>query len=230
MVRGVVFPCRRTVRRELSQGVAPTMKNRLIQALVVGLAAAGLLLGAFPAQAASISWADPKGDATQVSAADGAPNDPAFDITKVSMSNDGGTLKWSADMPGITAGRPTLSTGYYMRFYFTHGGTTYSFRAGEEITGATSLLLSATATGSALLPCDKCLVKFNREAKNVALTVPVASLTKALKAQAGSPPLAGAEWTGLYVVAQRPISAPGAGGATLTADQADAPVGTSFAF
>jgi hypothetical protein len=213
------------------------MKNRLTLALVVGLAAAGLILGSLPAQAASLSWADPKGDATQVSVADGAPNDPAFDIIKVSMSNDGGTLKWSADIPGIAAGRPSLSTGYFFRFNFKHGESTYSFRVGEDLLGATSLLVSATATGSAALPCDKCVVKFNREAKNVALTVPIASLTRALKAQAGSPPLAGAEWTGLSVTAQRPIQAPAvpgatasASGATLTADQADAPVGTTFAF
>ena len=213
------------------------MKNRLIQALVVGSAAAGLLLGAFPAQAASISWADPKGDATQLGLADGGPNDPAFDITKVSMSNDGGTLKWSADIPGIAAGRPSLSTGYFFRFNFKHGESTYSFRVGEDLLGATSLGLAATTLGSAPLPCDKCVVKFNREAKNVALTVPIESLTKALKAQAGAPPLAGAEWTGLSVTAQRPIQAPavpgattGSTGATLTADQADAPVGTTFAF
>jgi len=146
------------------------------------------------------------------------------------MSNDGGTLKWSADIPGMTAGRPTLSTGYFMRFAFKHGDTAYWFRVGEDLTGAASLALSATATGSAALPCDKCVVKFNREAKNVALTVPIASLTRALKANAGSPPLAGAEWTGLFVIAQRPIFVPGAAGATLTADQAEAPVGTTFAF
>lgn len=209
------------------------MKNRALRALAIGLALGGFVLSsAMPANAASLTWKDPAGDATDAGVGAAVlPNDPAFDVTASTITNDGGNLEWSIDIPGMPAGRPTLSTGYNIRFAFTHDGVTYWFKAAEDAAGATTIALSATATGSANSPActAKCKLKFNREAKKVVVTIPLDALNEAIK-QAGGPPVTGGSWTALYVLVQRPIGAPGAGGVTLTADRTDAPTGAKLTF
>lgn len=207
------------------------MNIRSLRAVMLGLVLGGLVVGAaLPAQAASLSWDDAVGDATDAGVGAAVlPNDAAYDIAKVSLSNDGGQLNWSVAIPGLADGTPALSTGYNFRLAFTHDGGTYWFKVSEDVSGAQAFALSATATGSAALPCDKCVGKIDREAKAVVVAAPLASLDKALKA-AEAAPATGSEWSVIYVIAQRPISVPGAGGVTLTADQADAPEGAILAF
>lgn len=209
------------------------MKNRALRALAIGLALGGFVLSsAMPANAGSLTWKDPAGDATDAGAGAAVlPNDPAFDVTASTVSTDGGNLEWSIDIPGMPAGRPTLSTGYNIRFAFTHDGVTYWFKAAEDLSGATTIALSATATGSAnLAACTaKCKLKFNREAKKVVVTMPLDALDAALK-EAGGPPASGGSWSNIYVIVQRPIGAPVAGGVTLTADRTDPPAGAKLTF
>lgn len=200
------------------------MKNRSVRALLVGFTAIGLLLAAAPANAASLSWEDPEGDATGVAVADGPIHDPAFDITKVSMETVDGKLVWTAELPDMAAGRPTLSTGYYFRFAFTHAAVNYWFIVGEDPLGAQNFSLSATATGGAKMECKDCKAEINREAKAVIITAPLATLDADFK-KADAPKVSGSEWSKLYVIAQRRMVA-----ATLTADTADAPEGAIIQF
>ena len=211
------------------------MKNRVVRALLLGMALGGLVLGATPAQAASVSWEDPKDDAV----GPGLPNEPAYDITTVKMSNDGGNFTWELAVPGLADGTPTLSTGYNFRLTFIHGDTSYRFSISENILGEQSFSLSPT-TGPTPLPaaaleCEKCEGKIDRESKKVVVTAPLASLDKAF-ASVDGPPVAGQEWTGISVVSNRPFGIPNPGGAlpvsglVQASDTADPPEGTVLTF
>ena len=191
--------------------------SRRTRALLVGLTAVGVLLAASPANAGSLSWKDPAGDAKGLHFAEGPINDPAFDITEVSIGTGGGKLVWTAKLPDLKAGAPSLSSGYYFRFAFTHDGKTYWFITGNDLTGATNFSLAPTATGSAALPCKDCKGIINAKEKAVIIEAPLASLDAAFKSIKVAP-ASGAEWGTLYVTAQRRMVA-----ATLTADTATAP-------
>lgn len=202
--------------------------NRLskISRLVVGLLAAGLIAGAVggPANAGSLSWKDDAGDAVTLGLADGPVNDPAFDITDVSIATAGGKLVWSATVPELVEGSPELSTGYHFRFAFTHGGTTYWFQAGNDVTGAQTFSIGPTDNTLPRMECKDCKGTINAKEKTVVIEAPLASLDAGFKA-ASAAPATGSEWSALYVISQRRMVA-----ATLTADQADAPEGAVFTF
>lgn len=210
------------------------MKNPVLRAVLLGVALGGLIVGAAPAQAASVSWEDPKDDAV----GPGLPNEPAYDITTVKLSNDGGNFKWELAVPGLADGPPIPSTGYNFRMTFTHGDAAYRFSISENILGEQTFSLSpvasATPLPAAALECEKCEGKIDRETKKVVFTAPLASLDKAFKS-AGAPPVAGQEWTGFLVVSNRPFGIPNpaglpASGVVQPADPADAPEGTSLKF
>lgn len=205
--------------------------SRRTRALLVGLTALGVFLAASPANAASLSWKDKEGDAVGLGLADGPSNDPNFDITKVVIETVGDKLVWTAEIPKIAAGRPTLSTGYNFRFGFTHSAASYWFQVGENALGEVSFSLASTAVGSTAMECKDCKAKMNREKKAVVIEAPMASLDAAFK-KAGAPPVSGAEWSKLLVLAQRRVGAPAvtSSGATLTADTADAPEGAIIQF
>ncbi len=207
------------------------MKNRAVRALLVGFTAIGLLLAASPANAASLSWQDPEGDAKGLGLADGPADDPAFDIKKVTIETVGDKLVWLAEVPKMPAGRPTLSTGYNFRFGFTHSAANYWFQVGENALGEVTFSLAPTAVGAAAMECKDCKAKMNRERKAVAIEAPMASLDAAFK-KAGASPVSGAEWSKLFVIAQRRVGSPAVvnSGATLTADTADAPEGSIIQF
>ena len=211
------------------------MKNRVLRALLLGAAVGGLVIGATPAQAASVTWEDPKDDAITTP----LPNEPAYDITTVKISNDGGTLTWENSVPGLIEGAPFPSTGYTFRMLFTHGDIAFRFQVAENVLGEQAYSV-APVSGSTPLPpaaleCEKCEGKIDREAKKVVFTAPLASLDKALQS-AEAPPLAGQEWTGLSVTAGRPVSVPNPGGALpvtgvqLATETAAAPEGTALKF
>ncbi|MBW3537218.1 MAG: hypothetical protein KY395_05525 [Actinobacteria bacterium] len=201
------------------------MKNRSVRALLVGFTAIGVLLAGSPANAASLTWEDEAGDAKDLAiGTDALPNDPAFDITKVTIETVDGKLVWTAELPEMAAGRPTYSTGYYFRFAFTHAAVNYWFIVGEDPLGAQNFSLSATATGGAKMECKDCKAEINREAKAVIIEAPMATLDADFK-KAEAPPVSGSEWSKLYVIAQRRT-----GVFTLTADTADAPEGAIIQF
>ena len=144
------------------------------------LLAVSLLLGGTPAQAASLSWDDPAGDATP----EGAPipvSEPGFDVTTVTMSSDGANLIWEASVPGITAEPPLHGTGMHFTFAFDLGENTYSFRISEDrIAGPAQAFYYH---GELLEPqvCDKCRLKIDREAKKVTVNAPLASLGRGVR-------------------------------------------------
>lgn len=202
------------------------MRNRALRALLLGTALGGLALGASgPAQAATLAWEDPAGDATDLGVGvDLLPNDAAFDIVKVAVNNDGGVFKYEAEIPGLVAGAPTVSTGYYFRLSFSHGGAAYSFIVGDDVTGATAFSLGTVATPRVAIGCKDCKGEINREAKKVIVTAPVASMSAGFKA-AEAPAVEGSEFSTFEVVSQRRMVA-----STLTADTATAPEGSVLAF
>lgn len=207
------------------------MKNPVLRALLLGAAIGGLLIGATPAQAATVTWEDPADDAVYLV----LPNDPAFDITTVSISNDDGNMTWEVLIPGLADATPT---GYTFRMLFTQGDVNFRIQVAENILGEQSA--NVAVLGGTLpappLECEKCEGKIDRESKQVVFTAPLASLDKALQSADGAGPLSGAEWTGLSAIAYRPISAPNPGGAlpasglVTPVDTADAPEDTTLAF
>ena len=205
--------------------------NRVTRILLVGLTAVGLLLAASPANAGSVSWNDDAGDATELGLAAGPLNDPAFDVTTVTIDTAGGKLVWAAEVPEMAEGTPDLSTGYNFRFGFTHAGASYWFQVGENLLGEPKFSLALTETGSPAMECKDCKGTIDRENKAVVVEAPLASLDAAFKAGEAEP-ATGSEWTTLFVIAQRPLSSPVSApspvpsGVTLTADTADAPEGT----
>ena len=208
------------------------MKNRVLRAVLLGASIGGLVVATTPAQAATVTWDDPAGDAVTTP----LPNEPAYDITTVKISNDGGNLTWENAVPGLIEGAPFPSTGYTFRMLFTHGDVTFRFQVTEDILGQqkANVAVSGGTVPAGPLECEKCEGKIDRESKKVVFTAPLASLDKALQS-AEAPPLAGQEWTALSVTAGRPISAPNpanlpVSGVQLTTETAAAPEGTTLKF
>ena len=212
------------------------MKNRVLRAVLLGAALGGLVLSTAPAQAATVTWDDPAGDAITTP----LPNEPAYDITTVKISNDGGTLTWENAVPGLIDGAPFPSTGYTFRMLFTQGDVAFRFQVAENILGeqtsSVAPVSGSTPVPPAALECEKCEGKIDREGKKVIFTAPLASLGKALESVEGAGPLAGAEWTALSVTAGRPVSIPNPGsalpvtGVQLATETAAAPEGTALKF
>lgn len=208
------------------------MKNPVLRAMLLGAAVGGLLIGATPAQAATVQWDDDAGDAAHAV----LPAE-AYDITTVKISNDGGNLTWDVSLPEMADGTPSFSTGYTFRLLFTHGDVPFRFQVAENLLGEQSFAVSL-ASGTLpppALDCEGCEGAIDREAKKVTVKAPLASLDKALQS-AEAPALAGGEWTGLSVIAYRPFSVPNPGGALPVTglvsanDTAEAPEGTTLAF
>jgi len=202
----------------------------VVRTLAGVIAVAALVAGAIPAQAGSLSWADPKGDAVGLGVADGPQHDPNFDITAVSLESVGGKFTWTVKIPELAAGRPTLSTGYGFRFYFSHAAAPYYFQVGEDATGAQTFVLSTATTPAVSLVCKDCKGKIDRKDKTVVVEAPLASLDKAFT-DAKLPAASGAEFSALDVWAQRRVGVPvnPGSGLVLVADKATAPEGSVFA-
>lgn len=186
----------------------------------------GLVLGAMPAHAGSLSWIDPENDATDAGVgAAVTPNDPQFDITKLALSADKKLFSWNVGIKKVAAATPSNSTGYYFRLRFSYEGGAYQFIVAEDVTGAKTFTVASTATGSAALACKDCTGVIDRKANAVIVKVPLASFAAAMKAaDATKPPFAtGSELTGLSVLAQRQMVR-----ATLTSDTATAPEDAVF--
>lgn len=207
-----------------------TMRKALLSIVILG----ALLLGALPAQAASrYEWNDPEGDATGLGGdstgwwayVDGVtPNDPQFDITKVTLSSDKGMFTETVSIKKVAPRTPDNSNGYYFRLHFTYAGNTYRFFVTEKSTGARFFGLYRVDNAAAL-PCRGCTGVIDRTKNQVIVTAPIASLAAAMRAADATkePMKAGSKLTGLYVLAQRWVT-----DYTLTSDEAIAPEGVAF--
>lgn len=195
------------------------MKSRSAGTLLATFTALALLLGSSPASAGSVSWEDKAGDATYFYVASGTPNEKAFDITKVTVGSDGANFTYKLLVPEMTAGNPSPAYGYIFRMYFTVEGKEFYFRVGEAATGKHFELRSPADTA---VECKGCTGVIDRKDKHALVTAPLASLINALKAGGLAEAAPGAEVTALEANSQRYVAA------TLNADTATAPEGTSF--
>lgn len=187
-----------------------------------------LFAAAMPARAATFSYADPEGDATGVYSVESTPmpSEPAYDITKVTMSFDGKELKYVAKIKGLPAGSPTLSTGYYFRLQYTHMETSYEFQVAESAgTGSYFALIATEDPTQDALTCSGCKGLIDRKSSSVIVTAPLKSLNLGMKQgnAAIKPAVPGTVFDSLYVAAQRDL-----GLLTLTSDRAAAPENSTF--
>lgn len=201
------------------------------------------LLGPGPASARSTAtWQDPENDATEQGVTGGLPNDPAFDVTGVTLETVGDKFRWTVEVPQVAAGVPSMSAGYYFRLGFTHYGVKYWFIVAENVDGITKFfLLPLDSKDKPEMTCDGCTGSISRQAKAVIVEAPVASLNEAFAA-VGAPSVKDVLWTDLYVLSQRRavalnltadtaiLSQRQMANLTLTADTANAPTRTVFAF
>ena len=209
--------------------------------LAVAVLAAGLIAGAAggPANAGTFEWTDDKDDATQFlqPQTEGMfDNEPALDITKVTMSSDDKAFVYKIHVAKASP-TPSMNSGYFFRFQWSYEGAGFALRAGE-FQGQQSLQFRSTGDLVGFdLPCNECSFKLDEADSTIAVTVPIASLIEGTAAaddplacpgcRTGDdplPPLAkGAEFTGLNVTAQRYYLR-----VTPTADTSAAPDGSSF--
>jgi hypothetical protein len=218
------------------------LMNRLSRITrLVAVLVGGLLIGiaAAPANAGTFEWTDAKDDATQFlqPQTEGMfENEPALDVTKVTMASDDKALVWTAHVAKASP-TPSMNSGYFFRFQWTYEGAGFALRVGD-FGGSQSMQLRSTGDLVGFdLPCNECSFKLDEAANAIAVTVPIASLIEGTAAaddpltcpgcRTGEdplPPLAkGAEFTGLQVIAQRYYVR-----VTPTADSAPAPEGSAF--
>jgi hypothetical protein len=156
------------------------MRKALLTLTVLG----GLLLGALPAHAASLSWTDPEGDAALLV----EPSEPSLDLIKSSLSTDATKLRWNATLKQAASGNPPVSVGYFFVFEFGYNAINYDLRVREDVVGST-IALRAVETGAMDLPCKDCKYKFDRKTSVVSIEVPIASLAESIKGHdAAAPP------------------------------------------
>ena len=207
----------------------------------LGFALAGLIAvtAGTPAHAGNFEWTDDKDDATQFlqPQTEGMfENEPALDVTKVTMASDDKTLVLTTHVAKASA-TPSMNSGYFFRFQWSFEGAGFAMRVGDF---GGSQVLQFRSTGDLVgfdLPCNECSFKLDEAASTISVTVPIASLIEGTAAaddpvvcpgcRTGEdplPPLAkGAEFTGLSVTAQRYYLR-----VTPTADAAPAPEGSVF--
>lgn len=150
------------------------------------LVAVALLMTGAPAQAGTLTWTDPTGDA----APEGLPvpplSEPAYDITRSTLSSDGTTLTWKAEVPGLTADPPPKATGMHFTFSFTFGDNSYRWVVAKDRVGSggTTFYIAGDA-GSDAADCPKCVGKIDVEGKSVTITAPIASMDRGIEGKFG---------------------------------------------
>lgn len=216
-------------------------RSSFLYRVLLGVVLAGLvaLAAGTPASAGSFEWTDDKDDATQFlqPQTEGMfENEPALDITKVTMASDDKAFVYTIHVAKASP-TPSMNSGYFFRFQWTYEGAGFALRAGD-FGGTQSLQFRSTGDLVGFdLPCKDCAFKLDEAANTIAVTVPIASLIEGTAAaddpaacpgcRTGEdplPPLAkGAEFTGLNVTAQRYYLR-----VTPTADTSAAPEGSAF--
>jgi len=195
---------------------------------------AGLLVCSMtPARAGDLAWTDPEGDATQFMhplTAGALPNEPALDITEVTLSSDARALVWTARLQNASYS-PSLSYGYNVRFEWTYEGASFSIDVGEYRDLGIERPAQRLRFGyrddpvGFSLPCWGCRFTLVQATNSIVLTVPMEALAKGTAAadsksgcpacrRIGSPlpPVGrGSRLTDLSVSAQRHYAADGPG-------------------
>ena len=156
------------------------MRRTLTITGTIALALA-VFLGGSPARAGSLTWTDPTGDA----APEGVPvpplSEPGFDITRSTISSDGTTLVWKAEVPGLKAEAPPQGTGMHFTFSFEFGENSYRWViASDRLGGGGTTFYKAGTAGSDPAGCDKCIGKIDFEGKAVTITAPIASMDRGI--------------------------------------------------
>ncbi|HUR49878.1 MAG TPA: hypothetical protein VMY88_10195 [Acidimicrobiales bacterium] len=208
----------------------------VLGALVVALVA---VTAGTPASAGSFEWTDAKDDATQFlqPQTEGMfDNEPALDITKVTVASDDKAFVYTIHVAKASP-TPSMNSGYFFRFQWTYAGAGFALRAGD-FNGQQSMQFRSTGDLVGFdLPCKDCSFKLNEADNTIAVTVPIASLIEGTAAaddplacpgcRTGEEPLPklakGAEFTALNVSAQRYYLR-----VTPTADVSAAPDGSTF--
>lgn len=223
-------------------------RSRFVRTLLIGFIAAGFLVGSSPASAgSSAAWKDPENDANEQGLTDGAPNvtdgvpnvtggvanEPAFDVTDVTLETVGDKFRWTVKVPRMTPGAPSSSTDYYFRLRFTHYGAKYWFIVAETRQGGKIFaLMPLENRPKPEMKCHRCKGSISRQAKAVVVEAPIASLNAAFAA-VDAPPVDGEVWSDLSVWSQRhtfTMTPFGGQQFTKTADTANAPKNTVFRF
>lgn len=197
------------------------MRWKLLSVLVAVIGLLQVASFAPGAVAAGPIITDPAGDATDFVLATGAPSaasEPSLDILSGDIAVTADTLTTTVTVDDLKAEPPPGGTGRVFRFYFSYAALEFSTRATSAIDGtATFRLYDPSNTG---VPCTGCTGSFDVAADTVSVSVPMTVLNGAIAALSAPPIGAGAELSGLEILAQRSVSAPAAGGATPTADTA----------
>ena len=160
--------------------------RRFLAGLGVALVATSMVLGGTPARAGTLTWTDPTGDA----APEGLPvpplSEPAFDIVRSTISSDGKTLLWKAEVPGLTADPPPKATGMHFTFSFDFEGNSYRWViAKDRVGGGGTTFYIAGDAGSNQADCGKCIGKIDVEGKAVTITAPIASMDRGIEGKFG---------------------------------------------
>lgn len=193
------------------------MRKVLLPLVVV----AGLLLGALPAQAATLSWKDAEKDAVTQS---GLPNEPTLDLLTSTITTTATKLQWKATLANVAETNPPQSLGYFFVFSFMYNDVTYDIRVREDVAMKT-VAVRKVETGAQDVQCKDCKYVIDRKAKAVSIDVPLESIAAAVKQiDAKAPPFkSGVKVSGLLVNSYRSLV-----GVFLRADTAPAPDGTEF--
>ena len=160
--------------------------RKFLISTATALLAVALLMSGTPAQAGTLTWTDPTGDA----APEGLPipplSEPGYDITRSTLASDGTTLTWTAEVPGLTADPPPKATGMHFTFSFTFGENSYRWVVAKDRLGAggTTFYIAGDA-GSDAADCPKCLGKIDVEGKVVSITAPIASMDRGIEGKFG---------------------------------------------
>lgn len=153
------------------------------------LALSGFLIAvsllAAPAQAASTSWKDPEGDATDyLDLQPPRPSEPAYDVLGATLASDGKDLTLVADFKQLGA-VPPQATGNTYRFSFVAGDGKFTMSVIQDLVGgnysAFSVLDTTTGINNAS-ECVKCSGKLNLEANRLEIKLPISALDSARKA------------------------------------------------
>lgn len=201
------------------------MRKFLISS-IAALVALGLLMTGTPAQARSLSWTDPAGDATGIGpvASTPRPSDPSLDLLNVSYTTTGDSLLLTSRVQKF--GSPDASVGSTFRWNFTYNDISYNVALQMPGNGGENVFASGPVfwKGSTNLGCGRCSVKNDAKANTVGVIIPFKSLTSGMKsADSGQKPVGpGSNFERLSAISQR------IAGATLTADTATPKEGTTF--
>lgn len=168
---------------------------------------------ALPANAATLTFTDAKGDATGfVVESTPRPSDPELDILAVSFRTTADTLFVVAKFDKL--GTPQLATGATRTINFTYDEADYEFRyqspaPPQDQVSATGFFFRDSLGMS--IPCGRCSGKLDLKAATLSITAPFSSMSAGIKtSKATSPAIKpGVKFSNLNAESLRTISLEG---------------------